>query len=220
MKDSVRRLISEADQQKIEACVLAAESRTRGEIVVVVAPASYHYPTAGLLGAAAFALPIAVALTPLLGGIFWIGPSNLWVFLAVLTPLFMGFHEAVRRIPVLRRCFISAAEMEAEVREAANVQFFRKGLHRTAEETGVLFYVSVFERRVWVIGDRGINALISEAYWSEVAAGIVQAIRGGRAAEGICRAVTELAGMLEQRLPVRPHNADELKNVIVEGRSA
>jgi uncharacterized membrane protein len=48
----------------------------------------------------------------------------------------------------------------------------------------------------------------------------VQAIRAGRTAEGICRAVTELAEVLEQSLPVRPLNPDELKNVIIEGGSA
>lgn len=220
MGNSVRRFLSEANQQEIEACVRAAESRTRGEFVVVVAPASHHYPTAGLLGATAFALPVAVALSPMLGGVLWVGPSNLWVFLSVLIPLFIVFYEAVRRIPHLKRFFISAAEMEAEVREAAHVQFFRKGLHRTAEETGVLFYVSVFERRVWVIGDRGVNTRVSEAYWADASDGIVQAIRAGRTAEGICRAVTELAEVLEQSLPVRPLNPDELKNVIIEGGSA
>jgi putative membrane protein len=220
MTDWVKGFISEADQQKIEACVHAAESRTRGEIVVMVTTASARYPTAGYLGATAFSLPAAVALTPLLGGILWAGPSNLWVFLAVLIPLFLGFHEAVKRIPVLKRRFVSAAEMEEEVREAAHVQFFRNGLYRTAEETGVLFYVSVFERRVWVIGDRGINARIPEAYWQEVSAGIVRAIRAGRAADGICRAVTELADVLEANFPVRPDDRNELKNVIIEDRSA
>lgn len=220
MKNSVRRFISESDQQQIERCVRAAESSTRGEIVVMVTRASYHYPMAGLLGAMSFALPAAVALTAPVGGFFWVGPSNLWVFLGVLIPLSIGFHEMVQRIPILKRCFIRAREMEEEVREAAYVQFYRKNLHRTAGETGILFYVSVFERKVWVIGDRGITSRIPAAYWQEVSAGIVQAIRAGRAAEGICRAVTEVAGVLEQNFPARSGNADELKNVIVEDGSA
>ncbi len=52
--------------------------------------------------------------------------------------------------------------MEEEVREAANIQFFRKRLYRTREETAVLIYISVFERRVCVLGDRGINVAIPE----------------------------------------------------------
>ncbi len=216
MNYSMQRFLSEADRNKIEACVREAESRTRGEIVVLVIPASHHYPMAGLLGASALALPAAVALTPPLGRLFWAGPFNLWIFLAVLIPLVLVFHEAVKRIHGLRRWFIHEKEMEEEVREAAHTEFFRKGLHRTREETGILIYVSVFERRVWVLGDRGIAAQIPEEQWKAVAATIVQAIREGRPAEGICRAVAEVGRMLREKFPVGPDNPDELKNLIIE----
>lgn len=219
MKDLMRPFLSEADRNKIEGCVREAENRTRGEIVVMVAPASYHYPVAGLLGATAFALPVAVALTPLLGGLFWVGSANLWIFLAVMIPLFVVFHEVVKRVHVLKRCFVHAKEMEDEVQEAAQTEFFRKGLHRTREETGVLIYISVFERRVWVLGDRGIDAKIPEEQWKAVAAMIVQAIREGRPAEGICRAVAEVGRILQEKFPVGPDNPNELKNLIIEDRS-
>jgi putative membrane protein len=120
----------------------------------MVAPGDYHYPVANLVGASAISFPLAVALTPELGGLLWIGPWNLWVFLAVLVPLFLVFHMAVKRIHLLKRWFISGKEMEDEVRQAAHIQFFRKGLYRTREETGVLIYVSVFERRVPVLGEQ------------------------------------------------------------------
>jgi len=219
MKGLMQRFLSNADRKKIEACVHEAESRTRGEIVVMVTPASHHYPMAGLLGASAFALPVAVALTPPLGSLFWAGPFNLWIFLAVLIPLVLVFHEAVKRIHVLRRWFIHAKEMEEEVREAAHIQFSRKGLYRTREGTGVLIYVSVFERRVWVLGDRTIDAKIPEEQWKAVAAMIIQAIQAGRPAEGICQAVAEVGRILQEKFPIRPDDQDELKNLIIEGKS-
>jgi putative membrane protein len=216
MKDLMERFISKADRDKIDACIREAESHTRGEIVVMVVPASYHYPMADLLGASAFSFPAAVALTPALGGLFWAGHSNLWVFLGVLLPLFLVFHEAVKRVHKLKRCFISGKEMESEVQEAAHIQFFRKGLYRTAEETGVLIYISVFERRVWVLGDRGINAVIPEAHWKGVVTTIVQAIKDRQPAEGICQAVGEVSKILQDKFPIRPGDQDELRNLIVE----
>ena len=216
MKNLMERFISEADQHKIETCVRDAESRTRGEIVLMVVPASYRYPMAGLLGATAFSVPIALALTPALGGLFWVGPSNLWVFLAALIPLFLVFHEAVKRVHILKRCFIRRKEMEEEVWEAAHIQFFRKGLYRTRDETGVLIYISFFERRVWVLGDRGINAMIPEAHWNGVVATIVQAIKDGRPAEGICQAVVEVGGILQEKFPIRRGDQNELGNLMVE----
>lgn len=216
MKDLMERFISKADRDKIETCVREAESRTRGEIVVMVVPMSYHYPMADLIGAAAFSLPAAVAVTPVLGGLFWAGPSNLWVFLMALIPLFLVFHEAVKRVHTLKRWFINRKEIEDEVREAAHVQFFRKGLYRTREETGVLIYVSVFERRVWVLGDRGINAAIPEGHWEGVVATIVQAIKGRKPAEGICQAVGEVSRILQDKFPIRHDDQNELGNLMVE----
>ena len=216
MKNLTERFLSEAHRNKVEACVREAESHTRGEIVVVVVPASYHYPMADLLGATAFSFPVAVALTPALGGLFWAGPSNLWIFLGALIPLFLVFHEAVKRVHVLKRCFIRAKEIEEEVREAAHIHFFRKGLYRTRGETGVLIYISVFERRVWVLGDRGINAVIPEAHWNGVVATIVQAIKEGRPAEGICQAVGEVSRILQDKFPVGCDDKNELGNLMVE----
>ena len=219
MKDLVERFISKADQAEIEACVRDAETRTRGEIVVMVVPRSYHYPMADLLGATALSFPVAVALTPTLGGLFWAGLFNLWVFLAALIPLFLVFREVVKRIHTLKRCFIRGKEMEEEVREAAHIQFFRKGLYRTREETGVLIYISVFERRVWILGDRGINAAIPEAHWNGVIATIVQAIKDRRPVKGICQAVGEVSRILQDKFPIRSEDQNELQNLIVEHRT-
>jgi putative membrane protein len=216
MKHMMNRFISKVDQEKIEACVREAESRTRGEIVLMVVPRSYHYPLADVLGATAVSFPVAIALTPALGGLFWVGPSNLWVFLAVLIPLFLAFHEAIKRVHILKRCFIPGKEMEEEVREAAHIQFFRKGLYRTREETGVLIYISLFERRVSVLGDRGISTVIPETHWNGVVSTIVQAIKDRRPAEGICRAVSEMSRILEEKFPVRRGDQNELGNLIVE----
>ena len=216
MKNLMERFISKMDRDKIEACVREAESRTRGEIVVMVVPRSYGYPMADLLGATALSLPVAIALTPEMGGLFWAGPWNLWIFLALLIPLFLVFHQTVKRVHRLKRWFISGKEMEDEVREAAQIQFFRKGLYRTREETGVLIYISVFERRVWVLGDRGINAVIPEGHWKDVVAMITQAIKDRRPGEGICQAIGDVSRILQEKFPIRHNDQNELKNLMVE----
>ncbi|NCO53276.1 MAG: hypothetical protein COW41_02470 [Deltaproteobacteria bacterium CG17_big_fil_post_rev_8_21_14_2_50_51_6] len=216
MKDLMERFISKADRDRIESCVMEAESRTSGEIVVMVVPISYQYPMASLLGAGAFSFPLALALTPAVGGLFWAGPSNMWMFLALLIPLFLVFHQAVKRLGWLKRWFIGAKEMEEEVREAAQVQFFLKGLYRTREETGILIYISVFERRVWVLGDRGINAVIPEGNWDGIVAAIVQAIKDGHPVEGICQAVNKVGRILKEKFPVKSGDRNELGNLIIE----
>jgi putative membrane protein len=216
MTEPVAGFLSAAECRRIEECVAEAERHTRGEIVVMVAPSSHRYPSAPRIGAVALAFPAALVLTPVLGGHLWAGPQNLWVFLGAFVPLWVLVRETLKRVGGLRRLFVSQREMDAEVREAAAVQFYRKGLYRTREETGVLIYVSVFERTVWVLGDRGIDRQIPAGFWQEMVAEIVKGFRKRRAAEAICRAVGTIGALLREKFPVRPDDSDELQNVIIE----
>jgi len=216
MKDLTKQFLSDADRAAIAAAVETAEKRTSGEIVPVVVSTSYHYPMADAIGGIALALPAAFLLTPLVGGWFWIGTWNLGVFLGLFTLLFIAGQAIVRRSLVLKRFFISNREIDAEVEEAATICFFKNNLYRTREETGVLIFISLFERRVWVLADRGINRKVTPGQWDEIVALIVQGIKQKRGVEAICTAVEKVGTVLAEHFPVREDDRDELTNLIVE----
>lgn len=140
----------------------------------------------------------------------------MWIFLGLLVPLFLGFHEAIRHVQVLKRCFIGGKEMTGEVREAAQAQFFQKGLYRTREETGVLIYISIFERKVWILADRGIHAVIAEDRWKDIAAALAQAIKDDRPVDGICQAVGEVGRILAENFPAGQNDRNELADLVLE----
>lgn len=216
MKDLTKQFFSGADRARITAAVEAAEKKTSGEIVPLVVSASYHYPMSDVIGGVSMALPAAFLLTPLVGGWFWIGTWNLWVFLGLFTLLFLAGQAIVRRSLILKRLFISNREFDAEVEEAAHTSFFKKGLYRTREETGVLIFISLFEQRVWVLADRGINGKVAPGQWDEIVALIVLGIKQKRTAEAICEAVEKVGNLLADHFPVREDDRDELTNLIVE----
>ena len=216
MKDLAGKFLSDDDRHKIEAAVNKAEEKISGEIVPMVVSASYHYPMADVIGAVAFALPLAISLTFLIGNVFWIGAQNLWLFLSVFAALFVAFHSLVKNWPALKRQFISAKEIDEEVEEAAFTAFYREGLHRTRDETGVLVFISVFEHRVWVLADRGINARVKEGQWDEPVKIIADGIKHQRQAAAICEAVGLIAEILAEHFPVKPDDTNELRNLFVE----
>jgi putative membrane protein len=217
MKDLAKRFLSDDDRRKVEAAVKEVERKTSGEIVPMVVSASYHYPMADVIGAVAFTLPAATVLTYLVGRGFWIGGQNLWLFLGIFTVLFAAFHTLVKYWPALKRFFISGREIDEEVEEAAVTAFFREGLHRTRDETGVLIFISVFEQRVWVLADRGIDAKVAEGQWDEAVRLIVEGIKQRRQTEAICTAVARIGEILCTHFPVKPDDANELRNLIVDG---
>lgn len=216
MKDLPRSFLNDEDRAAITAAVVAAEKHTAGEIVPMVVSASYHYPMADVIGGVALALPTALLLTPLAGGWLWIGRWNLWVFLGLMTVFFLAAQAFLRRIPRLKRCFIARREIDEEVEEAAITSFFKKGLHRTRGETGVLLFISLFEHRVWILADRGIDRKVGPGHWDELVGDVVQGIRQKRAGEAIAEAVTRIGRLLAEHFPRHEDDRDELTNLIVE----
>ena len=216
MKDLAKIFLSNGERARVETAVKEAEKLTAGEIVVMIISASYQYPLAIVIGAAAFALPLALIFTPTAGAWLWIGGQNMWLFLGFLTVFFILFHEIIKRIPWLKRFFISRKEIDDEVEEAAITNFFDQGLYRTRDQTGVLVLISVFERRAWILADRGINAKVPAGQWDEIVKMIVDGIKQKRAAQAICAAVEKIGALLAAHFPIKPDDTDELKSLIIK----
>ncbi len=217
MKNLVNRFLSEDDRARITEAVQKAEKSTSGEIVPMVVSSSDRYPLSGVIGALGLSMPLALPGAWLLGPLMGMGRHDMWVFLGIESALFLAAYLLVDNVMWLRRLFISEQEMRDEVRTAALARFYEKGLHRTKDETGVLIYISVFEHKVWVLGDRGIHEKVGGDAWTEIVSMITDGIRNKRQGDAICRAVERAGEILKTHFPVKPGDRDELPNLI-EGK--
>ena len=215
MRNLAQEFMSGDDRSRLDDCIRQAEKKTSGEIVVMVVSSSYHYPQADAIGGVFFALPAALALMPLIGGWLWTGTQNVWVFLGLFFILFPIAREVVKRTLWLKRRFISTKEIDVEVNEAALSAFFKEGLYRTRDATGVLVLISVFERWVCVLADRGINERLTPDVWEKVVESIVNGIKKHRQADAICEGVGKIGQILAAHFPIKPDDTDELKSVII-----
>lgn len=209
-KLTAKAFFTEEERKRIEEAVEAVEERTSGEIVPMVVDASYEYPRAEILGAGFFSLASAVFLTWLFGG------ESIWVFLPLFFLLYFPFKLIIRQFPDLRRRLIHPAEIDVEVEEKALVSFLERGLHRTRDETGILILISLFEHRVFVLADRGINAVVSTDTWDEIVHTVTAGIRSGKTCDALCAAISRCGELLEQHFPVRTGDTNELPNLILD----
>jgi putative membrane protein len=216
VKNLSRNFLSQEQQEEIRKAVRAAETKTAGEIVCMLVSASYHYPMAAVIGAATLALPAAILLTELLGGLLWLGTDNMWLFMGFFALLFLMFHVVIGRTAWLKRLFISRREIEEEVQEAAMVNFFRNGLYKTRDATGVLIFISIFEHKVWVLADYGINAIVAPDQWETIVSRITRGIGNKQAAPAICEAVAIVGNLLAEQFPIKPDDTNELSSLIIE----
>ena len=202
-------LFSTEEKQRIEAAVKLAESRTSGEIVPMVIDESYDYPRAEILGAGLFSLAAATSLSWAFFG------ESLWHFLWLFALCYFPFKQLIRRLPALKRRLIHPDEISAEVKEQAMIAFLEQGLHHTRDENGILILLSLFERRVYVLADRGINDVVSIDSWDGIIDTITSGIKQGEACEALCAAIKTCGQLLESQFPIKKDDSNELPNLII-----
>jgi len=93
-----------------------------------------------------------------------------------------------RKIPPLKRSLIGARRIEASVRQRAVRAFYERGLYKTRRNTGVLFFISLLEHKVWVLSDKGIYEKIDQETLNRFARAVSLGIKDGRACDALCQA--------------------------------
>ena len=215
MQTLAQQFLTKAEQNTISALVRQMEQQTSGEIVPMVVSASHSYPTAVICGATILALPLSLLLMPVVSGLFWLGSQNVWVFIALFAALYGIFYGLMHRFAWLKRLFLSRSQVEAEVQEAAVVNFFTEKLYKTKDANGILIFISVLERKVWVLADAGINARIDPGQWQDIIDLITQGIKEKRQCEAIGQAIVQIGDLLKTHFPYQKDDIDELHNIIV-----
>ena len=104
--------------------------------------------------------------------------------------------------------------MNEEVNFAALQCFSKFRVGDTKDKTGILIFVSLFERSVMVLGDVGISAKIPQIQWEEIRNLIIDGIRNKQPAEGIKRGILRCGEILKKEFPVQTDDANELPNQI------
>ncbi len=212
MSDQAEKFLTPADRLQIEARIAEAEKRTSGEIVVMVVPSSYHYPLASMLGSSLLALLLGIAVALLASN------ESMWFFLAAFSISFIVLHELMKRAHFFRRYFVTASDMKEVVEEAAIHSFYRRNINLTVDHTGILIYISLFERKVRVVADQGINEKVPQEVWQEIVSTIVGGIRGKAQVQAIGKAVDQCADILSSHFPLKQGDRNELPNEVIIGK--
>ena len=207
---SANKFFSKEEQQKIEAAVKTAETKTSGEIVPMVVDSSYDYPRTDLITGGTLALASGLVFSWAFGG------ESIWWFLPVFILGFFIFQQLIRSLPDLKRRLIHPDELTAEVKEKALVSFIEQGLHETRDRTGILILISLFEHRVQILADSGINAKVPEHTWEEIDDIIVKGLKTGDGCNAICQAIERCGELLQEHFPRKDDDTNELPNLVME----
>lgn len=210
--------------QRINDAVTAAEKTTSGEIVPVLATDSGDYDRAEDIGGLWLAFIIL--------GAFWynfqgVSPTTEWSN-EVLSPSLGFLHILVIFIPsfvigawltsksaFFRNLLAGRKMMHACVQKAAAHAFYKNRVRDTLDGTGILIYVSIFERMVCVLGDDGIAKHLDQNTWDEVRDLILAGFKKGDPCQGFCAGIAKCGEILTPHFPIKEDDTNELSNALV-----
>lgn len=202
---------SRSEEEKIKEATGAAESKSLGEIAVMIVDSSTRYREGEVLGAVILGNILAFPVTA-----FFLEES-LWWYIPLTLALSMLSWPLFLKMPSAALHFTGTKRRQMAVRDRAIRAFYEKGLHRTRGRTGVLFFISLLERKVWVLADKGIHEKISQPKLNAFAKTVSAGIRTGDAAGALIKAIEETGELLHQHFPILDGDTNELPDAVIIG---
>jgi putative membrane protein len=177
------------------------ERQSCAEVVIEVRgrSGSYAHAHARFASLLAFAALVLLLFSP------WPFGAG-WVAIDVVVVWFIGLWFA-RRSNAVRRWMTSPRERANAARMCAASTFHERGIANTSGESGVLIYLSLLERHLEVLADRGVLEAVPSLEWNRI-------LEEARAHVGtpaaLVRVMLELTPLLACHLPWREGDVDEL----------
>jgi putative membrane protein len=199
-------IISPQDRERISAAIRAAEEKTSGEIVCVLAQTSADATALPILIAAAvsLALPwVLVAATAMT--VHRILSLQIFVFLVFLV---------IFCLPRIRVALMPRQARRAIAHRVAMEQFIARGIARKKDRSGILIFVSLAERYARIVVDEGISARVPKSEWQTAVDALIAHMRDGRIADGYITAIEICGNKLAEHFPRRESSRDELPDRI------
>lgn len=214
--------LAAAEAAAIDQMVARVESRTGVQIATAIVRRSDAYTE---LPWKAFALGTSLAALALVAADAWNpqwATASTALLLAVATLLSgMALAGAAMFTPSFARLLLRGHRAEIEARRYAESLFFRRGLFRTRTRTAVLILVSLFERRIEIVADEGLQSRVSAAEWNGVIARMTPHLRSERPFDAVRDALEAVDALLASKgFQGDPAADDELPNRTIEEAGA
>jgi putative membrane protein len=205
---SERSFYEERAKREAKGAVEAVEAQTSAEIVICLRGASDHYREADYLFG--FLASLAALVTMLYADRSFVLAS----FPAGAVAAFLAGTLASAHVAQIRRILVFPARKQDAVRLGARAAFHDQGVTRTRHRTGVLLYISMFERRVVVLPDIGVEAAHLGPDWNAAVSRVEGCLTPSPDLDRFLAAVRALGPILGAALPRAEDDVNELPDEV------
>lgn len=212
-KGFMNRILTQVERREIESIVKEVELKTSGEIVIVLARQSDDYIECYFRSLAFFSILAGISVQAL--DVFWPASPALLIPGEFRMLLFQGLGLCLARFRFVRALLTTQTERTQRSRLGALTAFSKMRISDTKASTGVLIYISLFERHVEILADKGIHSRVGAGFWTSEVAILVDSIRQRRLRVGLETVIREIGGKLQENFPPGPTNPNELPDTII-----
>jgi len=202
---SLQKRFSTQDLERIKTAVHQAEGKISGEIVPVFVEKSGLYSVANYR-AAVVAASLTFLIIILLDRYIPLASKSLQLYerdplLIFLLVVMFGLLGALisNYTDFIKRVFVPQQHFDRATRQRAETAFLQEEVFNTRHRTGIMIFISFFEREVIVIADRGISKVVEQKEWDKMVQGIIQNIRMGKVVDGIEGAILRCGEILLEK---------------------
>ena len=108
---------------------------------------------------------------------------------------------------------------KADVLDRAAAVFASLDMHKTKLRNGVLFYLSVKDHKFAILGDGGINAVVSDDFWDRIKEMMQNKFREGEFTMGLSSGIKMAGEQLKAHFPFKSDDTNELSDEISFGET-
>ncbi|MCE9604196.1 MAG: hypothetical protein K8U03_04750 [Planctomycetia bacterium] len=217
------RTITAEDRHRVNEAIAAAESRTSAEVVAAVAGSSGRYDRPEDVVGLWLALVLLAGVwfvwpTPAQELGSWSETSHGWQLAAFAAAVVVGFVLGAvlgSKSWTLRRLFTPRVQMQEEVFARARQTFFDQRIHRTAGGSGLLIYVSLFERMAAIIADQSVLEKLGQPALDELCRQLTAELRKQSPIGAICDVARTAGDRLAAVLPRATDDVNELDDGLI-----
>ena len=130
--------------------------------------------------------------------------------------LIQAIKEAEKRSSAEIRIHIEN-HCSGAVLDRATAVFHKLDMHKTELRNGVLIYLALKDRQTAIIGDQGINAMVSRDFWKNCYDSMAKHFAEGDFVGGIVSAIKNFQDDLGKLFPHQPDDVNELSDEISFG---
>ncbi len=124
-----------------------------------------------------------------------------------------AIQEAEKNTSGEIRVHIEAHTEESHYKHAEKV-FQQLQMHQTKQRNGVLIYIATQDHKFVILGDEGINKMVSSDFWNATKNLMQDYFRKGNFKEGIVQGILMIGKQLKEFFPYQEGDQDELPNEI------